>query len=49
MIKRDNEYIRPGGSTEIKANDVLLVLADSQKDFADVNDSLHKSHKAIKI
>jgi len=49
MIKRDNEYIRPGGSTEIKANDVLLVLADSQKDFADVNDSLHKSQKAIKI
>lgn len=42
MIKRDGEYIRPGGSTMIEANDTLMVLADSEKDFAQVNDSLNK-------
>jgi cell volume regulation protein A len=42
MIKRNGEYIRPGGSTEIVAEDVLMVLADSQEDFKKVNDCLHK-------
>ena len=42
MIRRNGEYIRPGGSTEIEAKDVLMVLADSQEDFAKVNDCLSK-------
>lgn len=40
MIKRNNQYIRPGGSTEIKAEDVLMVLADEQGDYLKVNDAL---------
>ena len=42
MIRRNGEYIRPGGSTEIEAKDILMVLADSQEDFAKVNDCLSK-------
>ncbi|MNE71195.1 K(+)/H(+) antiporter NhaP2 [compost metagenome] len=42
LIKRNGEYIRPGGSTEIKAKDTLMVLGDHQEDFAKVNDSLDK-------
>src|SRR5690554_528715 len=30
MIKRDRNYIRPGGSTVIKAKDTLMVLADNE-------------------
>tara|TARA_R110000850_G_scaffold30630_1_gene84131 strand:+ start:1738 stop:3219 length:1482 start_codon:yes stop_codon:yes gene_type:complete len=41
MIKRNNEYLRPGGSTVIKSKDVLMVLADSQEDFDKVNNSLY--------
>lgn len=40
MIKRDKEYIRPGGSTKIKANDILMVLADSEDDYNKVRESL---------
>jgi len=42
MIRRNGEYIRPGGSTEIEAQDILMVLADSQEDFTKVNESLQK-------
>lgn len=42
MIKRNREYIRPGGSTELEAKDILMVLADSQEDFTKVNESLQK-------
>lgn len=42
MIKRNGEYIRPGGSTIIEANDLLMVLADSQKDFEMVEKCLNK-------
>lgn len=42
MIKRNGEYIRPGGSTELEAKDVLMVLADSQEDFTKVNECLNK-------
>lgn len=42
MIKRNGAYIRPGGSTKIEAKDVLMVLADNQKDFIKVTDSLSK-------
>ncbi len=40
MIKRGEEYIRPGGSTELKGKDVLMVLADNRDDFIKVNDCL---------
>ncbi len=40
MIKRNDEFIRPGGSTVIKANDVLMVLADSEQDFDEVRKCL---------
>jgi cell volume regulation protein A len=40
MIKRKGVYIRPGGSTQIEANDVLMVLADSPEDFTKVNQCL---------
>ncbi len=36
MIIRNGEYIRPGGSTGIAANDVLVVLADKEEDFVEV-------------
>ncbi|TDD73941.1 potassium/proton antiporter [Flavobacterium caseinilyticum] len=42
MIKRNGEYIRPGGSTVIEAKDTLMVLGDDQKVFTKVNDSLDK-------
>ena len=48
MIKRNGEYIRPGGSTEIEANDVLMVLADSQEDFDKVNECLNKHSQTSK-
>ncbi|MCH7414309.1 potassium/proton antiporter [Belliella sp. R4-6] len=48
MIKRKGEYIRPGGSTELEAKDVLMVLADHQEDFNKVNDCLYKQNNAIK-
>lgn len=48
MIKRDKEYIRPGGSTILKGNDILMVIADSQENFLEVKDCLYKSsHKVI--
>jgi cell volume regulation protein A len=43
MIKRNGEYIRPGGSTEILAKDILMVLADNEQDFNQVVKCLHKS------
>lgn len=42
IIKRDGEFIRPGGATEIQANDILSVLADSQADFDQVEGCLTK-------
>lgn len=41
MIKRDNEYIRPGGSTTIEVGDVLMVLADTADDFRAVSECLY--------
>lgn len=40
MIKREGEYIRPSGSTELAAKDILMVLADNQTDFEKVNKCL---------
>lgn len=48
MIKRNGEYIRPGGSTQIEANDILMVLADSEEDFIRVNDCLYKPNNITK-
>lgn len=48
MIKRDGEYIRPGGSTQVKAHDVLMVLADDDKEFSILNDFLNKPKKLLK-
>lgn len=42
MIKRGEGYIRPGGSSILQANDVLMVLADNQGDFEKVNECLRK-------
>jgi len=42
IIKRDGEFIRPGGATVIEANDILSVLADSQDDFDQVQKCLLK-------
>lgn len=40
MIKRNGDYIRPGGSTFILSNDILMVLADTQDDFDKVDSCL---------
>jgi cell volume regulation protein A len=45
MIKRNGAYIRPGGSTEIHANDVLVILADNDKDYENVTKCLNKTEK----
>lgn len=42
MIKRNDEYIRPSGSTVIEAKDIVMVLADNQEDYKKVNDCLSK-------
>ncbi len=49
MIKRNGEYIRPGGSTELSAKDVLMVLADSQEDFEKVDNCIQNANKIIDI
>jgi cell volume regulation protein A len=36
MIRRDDSYITPNGSTKIEANDKLIVLADKAEVFTDV-------------
>lgn len=43
MIKRKELFIRPGGSTVIQADDILVVLADRPEDFDKVPDSLSKN------
>lgn len=48
MIKRSEEYIRPGGSTELEANDILMVLADNQSDFTKVQDCLFNHEREPK-
>ena len=44
MIKRNGEFIRPGGSTILETKDVLMVLADNQEDFEKVDDCIQKSN-----
>jgi len=40
MIKRENSYLTPNGSTKIEAGDTLIVLADRPSIFNDVYKSL---------
>lgn len=42
MIKRDNQFVRPGGSTVIQANDTLVVLLDNEDSLNEVNELLEK-------
>lgn len=42
MIKRNNKYITPNGSTIIEPKDILLVLADNEEGFEKVNECLKK-------
>lgn len=44
LIKRDDKYIRPGGSTKIESNDVLTIIADNEKDFHDIDSCLQNSN-----
>jgi cell volume regulation protein A len=43
MIKRNDAFIRPGGSTVLQANDKLMVIADNQDDFLKVEKCLNDS------
>lgn len=43
MIKRDTKFVRPGGSTVIEANDVLVVLLDNEDSLREVNEVLSKT------
>ncbi len=47
MIRRFEEYIRPGGATVIESKDILMVLADTQEDFDKVSACLNKEFLPI--
>jgi cell volume regulation protein A len=42
MIKRQDEYIRPGGSTIIEALDTLIVLSDNEEGLNNVDVCLNR-------
>jgi potassium/hydrogen antiporter len=44
MIKRDDKFITPNGSTLIKAHDTLIILSDNQEGLDKVFDCLATSH-----
>ncbi len=48
MIKRNGEYLRPGGSTVIKAHDILMVLADNDEDFDKVEACLNQRFHSLR-
>ncbi|WP_458627320.1 potassium/proton antiporter [Winogradskyella sp. PC D3.3] len=37
MIKRNNKFVRPGGSTVIEANDTLVLLLDNEESLIEIN------------
>ncbi|TDT50687.1 cell volume regulation protein A [Maribacter spongiicola] len=37
MIKRNNKFVRPGGSTIIEADDILVLLLDNEESLKEVN------------
>ncbi|EPR72086.1 Na(+)/H(+) antiporter [Winogradskyella psychrotolerans RS-3] len=43
MIKRNNKFVRPGGSTVIEANDTLVLLLDTEDSLNEVNMILDKT------
>ncbi|GGG97910.1 K+/H+ antiporter [Polaribacter pacificus] len=43
MIKRDGKFVRPGGSTIIEADDILVVLLDNEDSLAEVNEVLEQT------
>jgi cell volume regulation protein A len=45
MIKRNDQYITPRGSTVIEPNDVLLILSDNEEELININDYLTKPMK----
>lgn len=45
MIKRDEAYITPNGSTVIEAGDILIVLSDKQAGIREVFDSLQLEYQ----
>ncbi|GGD24328.1 K+/H+ antiporter [Flavobacterium orientale] len=49
MIKRNEVYLRPGGSTIIEAQDLLMVLADKQEDFSSVAACLDNRITTLKV
>lgn len=46
MIKRNGNFVRPGGSTIIEANDILVVLLDKENSLDEVNKVLLGNKKA---
>ena len=42
MIKRNNKYLIPSGSTLIEANDSLIILSDNQEGIDKVNVCLNQ-------
>ncbi len=44
MIKRQEAYIRPGGSTVIEANDILIVLSDNEAGLNRVDECLKRNN-----
>ncbi len=47
MIKRDEKYITPNGSTVIKGGDVLIVLSDSKEGMKNVYKNLNVKEYAV--
>jgi cell volume regulation protein A len=45
MIKRNDKYLTPSGSTVMEANDILLILSDSPEGIDKVNDCLSGQNK----
>ena len=43
MIKRDDKYLTPNGTTVLQANDTLIVLSDSKKGIEEVYELLEDS------
>lgn len=48
MIKRGDKYIRPGGSTVLEANDILMILADNQEISDKINECLRNPKGVLK-
>ncbi len=49
MIKRDEAYITPNGSTVIEAGDVLIVLSDKQDGIRQVYESLQLEYQETEV